>query len=496
MDELGIKELSDLLAAQKLSSVELVGEYISRVKLIDKAGPMLNSVIEVNPDVLEIAANLDAERLAGSVRSPIHGVPIFIKDNIDTADKMQTTAGSLALVNSRPKKDAHIVKRLRKAGAIILGKTNLSEWANFRSSHSSSGWSSRGGLTRNPYALDRSACGSSSGSAVAVAANLCAAAVGTETDGSIICPSHMNGIVGIKPTLGLVSRSGIIPIAHSQDTAGPMTRTVSDAALLLTILAGYDPQDRATKGLARADFIDYSAYQPSGGLVATRIGVARQFWGVDPNVDAIMEEVVHSLQKLGAVVVDPVEIPNSNKYDDSEYEVLLYEFKSDLNQYLAGLGENAPVRTLEEIIKFNQENKDRVMPHFGQERMIAAQAKGDLNEVSYRRALSRNRRYSDRKGLAMVFSEHQLDAVLIPSGCPAWLIDLINGDHYRGGTSSPAAVSGYPSITVPAGYIHGLPVGMSLIGLPYAEKKLIEMANSFENETRVRIPPKFLASVQ
>lgn len=494
MDELTIREISALQSTGDLTAVKLTRMYLDQITSLDQNGPGLNAIIEINPDALAIAEQRDHERSAGKIRSPLHGVPILLKDNIDTADRMLTTAGSLALVNAKPLEDAFIVKRLRKAGAVILGKTNLSEWANFRSSRSTSGWSSRGGLTRNPYALDRTACGSSSGSAVAVAANLTSVAVGTETDGSIICPSHTNGIVGIKPTLGLVSRTGIIPFAHSQDTAGPMARTVDDAAILLSVLAGYDREDQAGRSLSRRRKIDYGSFNRSGGLKDHRIGVARQYWDVDPNVDKIMENVIAHLRELGAVIIDPVKIPNAEKYDESELEVLLFEFKADLNRYLARLGPNAPMKNIDEIIAFNEKNASTVMPFFGQERMLAAREKGDLSDAAYKRALARNKRYADRQGLARLFDAENLDAVLAPSGCPAWLIDLVSGDHYKGGSSSPAAVSGYPSITIPAGYVWGLPVGLSLIGRPFQELKLIEMGYDFEIHANIRLKPEFRAT--
>ncbi len=491
MEEYSLRELQSLQASGEMTALRLAEAYLQRIEELDQHGPTVNSVIECNPDALAIAGQLDAERRAGRVRSVLHGVPILIKDNIDTADRMHTTAGSLALLEAHPLEDAFIVQQLRRAGAVILGKTNLSEWANFRSTHSSSGWSSRGGQTRNPYALLRSPCGSSSGSGAAAAANFCAAAVGTETDGSIICPAHNNGIVGIKPTLGLVSRTGIIPIAHSQDTAGPMARTVEDAALLLNVLAGFDPADRATRASARRPAVDFAAFQAHGGLRQRRIGVARNFWGFDARVDHIMNSALDLMQRLGATLIDLPNIPNLDRYEPAEDEVLSYEFKADLNAYLARLGPDAPVKSLAEIIAFNDQNADRVMPYFGQERMLAAQAKGDLNDLAYRKARARCRRYADRLGLALVFAAERLDAIVAPSGGPAWLIDLINGDHYTGGSSSPAAVAGYPSLTVPAGYIAGLPIGLSLIGRPFDELKLIEIASDFEQAQPMRRKPEF-----
>ena len=402
--------------------------YLERIENLDKRGPTINAVIELNPDALAIADALDDERRAGTTRGPLHGIPILIKDNIDTHDCMQTTAGSLALEGSIAPRDAFIVKRLRAAGAVILGKTNLSEWANFRGERSVSGWSSRGGLTRNPHALDRTACGSSSGSAAAVAADLCAGAVGTETDGSIICPSQTNGIVGIKPTLGLISRSGIVPIAHSQDTAGPMTRTVADAAILLGVLAGVDKRDPATRSSKKPALADYTPFLDRDGLRGARIGVARGMAGSDPRVLEILEACLHVMRQMGAVIVDPVEVPNVKKLAASEAEVLHYEFKADLNRYLASRGPEARVRTMEEVIAFNQENGARVMPYFGQEHMEIAQLKGPLTSKPYRKALAKSRRLSQQEGIDVPLRRHRLDAIVVPSGGPAWLIDVVNGD--------------------------------------------------------------------
>jgi len=445
---------------------------------------------------LVIADALDAEREANGPRGPLHGVPVLLKDNINTADGMTTTAGSLALAGSIPAEDAFVVKKLRSAGAILLGKTNLSEWANFRSNHSTSGWSSRGGQTRNPYALDRNPCGSSSGSAVAVAANLCSVAIGTETDGSIICPSHTNSIVGIKPTLGLVSRSGIIPIAHSQDTAGPMTRTVTDAAVLLGALTGVDPRDPVTQESRGKSTADYAPFLDPDGLQGARIGVARNFFGFDERVDQIMEGCIEDMRRMGAEIVDPANVETVDKFKESELEVLLYEFKSDLNNYLARLGPKAPVRSLQDVIAFNERHRDRVMPYFGQEAMHQSQEKGPLDNKEYLEALENNHRFSRDEGIDATLRAHQLDAIIAPSGGPAWMTDLVNGDHGAGGSSSPAAVAGYPNITVPAGYIFGLPIGISFFGGAYQEPTLIKLAFAFEQATRVRRPPEFLPSVK
>ncbi|MBM4458737.1 MAG: amidase [Chloroflexi bacterium] len=496
MDELTIFDLRRRMAAGELTAAGLTALYLARIAELDRAGPALNSVIELNPDALTIADALDAERAARGPRGPLHGIPILLKDNIDTHDQMSTTAGSLALVGSTPLQDATVAARLRKAGAILLGKTNLSEWANFRSNHSTSGWSSRGGLTKNPYALDRNPCGSSSGSGAAVAANLCAAAVGTETDGSIICPSHANGIVGIKPTMGLVSRAGIVPISHSQDTAGPMARTVADAAILLGPLAGPDPRDAATESCRERALPDYTAFLDPDGLAAARIGVARNFFGRLSCVDRIAEESIAVLADLGAEIVDDLQLCASKELDNHEFEVLLYEFKADLNAYLAGLGPAAPVHSLEEVIAFNRMHADRVMPYFDQELMVMALAKGPLSEDAYRTARETSRRLARAEGIDALLGEHRLDAIVAPSGGPAWLTDLVNGDHYTGcGSSSPAAVAGYPSITVPAGTVFGLPIGISFIGGAFSEATLIKFAYAFEQATNARQTPAFLPSV-
>ncbi|HEY9404833.1 MAG TPA: amidase [Pyrinomonadaceae bacterium] len=490
LEEATIAELQEGMRGGKWSARELAEKYIERIERIDRKGPALNSVIELNPDALSLAAALDRERKAGRVRSPLHGVPILLKDNIDTADRMQTTAGSLALVGQPAPRDAFIALRLREAGALLLGKTNLSEWANFRSTHSSSGWSGRGGQTRNPYAIDRNPCGSSSGSGVAVAANFAAAAIGTETDGSIVCPSSACGIVGIKPTLGLVSRSGIIPIAHSQDTAGPMTRTVADAALLLGALAGIDPRDRATQSSGGKSHADYTRFLDPAALRGARIGVARKFFGFSDRVDKLMSDAIDALKRAGATLVDPADLPSHGKYDDSEFEVLLYEFKADLNRYLAERGGGVP-RSLNELIEFNERNREREMPYFGQEIFLKAQAKGPLTSKAYLAALAKNHRLSRSEGIDAVMNKHRLDAIIAPTGGPPWTTDLVNGDHFSGGSSTPAAVAGYPNINVPAGYVYGLPVGISFFGRAYSEPVLIRLAYAFEQATRHRRPPQF-----
>jgi amidase len=493
LDEVSITDLQRHMQSGRYSAHSLVEKYVSRIHEIDKAGPALNSIIELNPDAESIAANLDRERKDKGARGPLHGIPILIKDNIDTADRMMTTAGSLALVGSKPSQDAFVVKRLREAGAVILGKTNLSEWANFRSNHSSSGWSGRGGQTRNPYAVDRNPCGSSSGSGVAVSANLCSAAIGTETDGSVVCPSSANSLVGIKPTVGLISRAGIIPISHSQDTAGPMARTVSDAVILLGILTSQDPRDPATAESRGKSLSDYTKFLDKDGLKGMRLGVARKYFGFNDQVDKLMSERLEDLKRLGAILIDPADIPTSGKFDASELEVLLYEFKADLNKYLAGLG-TSPVRSLKEVIDFNEKNRDKEMPYFGQDLFIKAQAKGPLTSQQYIQALRKNHLLTRTQGIDFVMKQNRLDALIAPTGGPAWPTDLVNGDHFTGGYSSASAVAGYPHITIPAGYVFGMPVGMSFFAGAYSEPKLIKMAYAFEQGTKARQPPKFLAS--
>ncbi|HEX8459464.1 MAG TPA: amidase [Pyrinomonadaceae bacterium] len=490
LEEATIAELQEGMRAGRWSARELAEKYIERIERFDRKGVALNSVIELNPDALSLAAALDRERKGGRVRSPLHGVPILLKDNIDTSDRMQTTAGSLALAGTHAPRDAFIAARLREAGAVLLGKTNLSEWANFRSTHSTSGWSGRGGQTRNPYAIDRNPCGSSSGSGVAVAANFAAAAVGTETDGSIVCPAAASSLVGIKPTLGLVSRSGIIPIAHSQDTAGPMARTVADACVLLNALAGIDARDPATQTSRGKSHPDYTRFLDAGGLRGARIGVARKFFGFSDHVDKLMTEAIDALKRGGATVVDPADLPSHGKYDDSEFEVLLYEFKADLNKYLAERGGGVP-RSLKELIEFNERNREREMPYFGQEIFLKAQEKGALTSKAYLAALAKNHRLSRAGGIDAALAAHRLDAIVAPTGGPPWTTDLVNGDHFTGGSSTPAAVAGYPDITVPVGYIYGLPVGISFFGRAYSEPVLIRLAYAFEQMTKHRRPPQF-----
>jgi amidase len=501
LEEATIVDLQKRLDTGQDTARSLAEKYLARIIAIDKSGPTLRSVIEINPDALTIADELDAERKAKGPRGPLHGIPILIKDNIATADRMMTTAGSLALEGSPAPRDAFIVTRLRAAGAVILGKTNPSEWANFRSTRSTSGWSGRGGQTKNPYALDRNPSGSSSGSGVAAAANLCAAAVGTETDGSIVSPASVNGVVGIKPTIGIVSRTGIVPIAHSQDTAGPMARTVADAAALLSALAVADPADAVTKNAMTIGPLDYTRFLVVSGLKGARIGVVRQeLMGYSPAADRVFEQSLADLRRLGAEIVDPANVPTSRAFRDfatsSEMEVLLYEFKADLDAYLAGLGPSAKVHSLADVIAFNERNRDREMPHFGQEIMLKAQAKGPLTDAQYLAALEKNRRLAGAEGLDAVMVKYKLDALVAPTGGPAWLTDVVNGDAEQGSASTLPAIAGYPHITVPAGFVSGLPVGLSFIGPAWSEPTLFRLAYAYEQGTKHRKPPTFQPTVK
>jgi amidase len=495
LDEFTISELQDGMKSGKFTARSLVEKYSARIQQIDKTGPLINSVLELNPDALSIADTLDEERKSKGPRGPMHGIPVLIKDNIDTADKMMTTAGSLALVGSKPAQDSFVAQKLRSAGAVILGKTNLSEWANIRSSHSTSGWSGRGGLTKNPYALDRNPCGSSSGTGAGISANLCAVGIGTETDGSIVCPSSSNGLAGIKPTVGLVSRSGIIPISHTQDGAGPMCRTVRDAATLLGALTGVDPGDSATAASAGKSYTDYTQFCDPNGLKGARIGVARKYFGFSEAVDALMEQSLDAMKKQGATLVDPADIETLGKFDDTELLVFMYELKADLNAYLARLGPSAPVRRLKDIIDFNDRNHQREMPYFGQDLFLKAEAKGPLTEKAYLDALEKNRQLARTEGIDATMDKFHLDAIVAPTGGPAWITDLLNGDHVAGGSSNAAAVAGYPNINVTAGFLSGLPVGISFFGRAWSEPVLIRLAFAFEQTTKARQAPRFLSTI-
>jgi amidase len=494
-EEATISDLQARLKSGELTTRFLTEAYLHRIQEIDKNGPTLNSVIELNPDALSIGESLDRERKQKGERGFLHGIPVLIKDNIDTADNMQTTAGSLALVGPKPAQDSGVARKLREAGAVILGKTNLSEWANIRSNHSTSGWSGRGGLTKNPYALDRNPCGSSSGSGAATSADLCAVAVGTETDGSIVCPSSANGIVGIKPTLGLISRAGIIPIAHSQDTAGPMARTVRDAAILLSALAGSDPRDTATGDADSKMQKDYTQFLDPNGLRGARIGVARKYFGFNDAVDALMNSLIDQMKSAGAVIVDPADLESHGKFDDTELLVLLYELKADLNAYLA-TRPDAQVHSLADVIAFNEKNKEKEMPYFGQDLFLRSQEKGTLTEKEYVVALASNHALSRDQGIDGVMNKFHLDALMAPSGAPAWLTDLANGDHAVGGSSNAAAVAGYPNINVPAGFVFGMPVGISFFGRAWSEPTLLKIACGFEQLTKARKPPQFMRTVK
>lgn len=493
LDEASVADLQRRMSAGELTAHAIAQQYLDRIAAIDKAGPALNAVIELNPDALASADALDAERAAGKVRGPLHGVPVLLKDNIDTADGMQTSAGSLALVGAAPTQDAAIVARLRAAGAVILGKTNLSEWANFRSTGSTSGWSARGGQTKNPYVLDRNPCGSSSGSGAAIAANLAAVAVGTETDGSIVCPAGVNGLVGIKPTVGLVARSGIVPISASQDTAGPMARSVADAAALLTVLAGADPRDKASWD-ADKHAADYARALDAGALKGARIGVLRKQANFHKEVNAAFERSIALMRNAGATIVDPVEIPNADKLGDAEMTVLQYEFKAGLNAYLA-TRRGVPVATLAELIAWNAANADRELPIFGQELLELSQKRGTLSDKAYKEAQATIQKYARKEGLDAALKKHRLDALIAPTNNPAWPTDPLNGDHYTGGSSGVAAVTGYPSITVPMGQVRELPVGISFIGAAWSETTLVRLAYAYEQLSKARRAPRFLPTL-
>ena len=494
--ELAGATVADLQAAMtsgQRTAVTIAQAYLARIDAVDRAGPAITAMIELNPDALAIAEALDRERREKGARGPLHGIPVVLKDNVDTADRMRTSAGSLALAESIAPQDAFVVARLRAAGCVVLGKTNLSEWANFRGARSTSGWSARGGQTRNPYALDRNTSGSSSGSAAAIAADLAAIAVGTETDGSIVSPSSICGIVGLKPTVGLVSRTGIVPIAHSQDTAGPMARTVADAAALLGPMTGVDARDAATAGSHRKAHGDYTKFLDPAGLKGARIGVAREFFGKNDRVDRVIEEAIAAMKGAGAVVIDPVRIRHHASLDASELEVLYYELKADLDLYLRTAGAGAHVRSLADVIAFNERNAAREMPYFGQEHFVIAQSKGPLTDAAYRKAVARNRKLARVEGIDATLAKHRLDAIVAPTGSPAWPTDYANGDHYRGSCAKPAAVAGYPHVTVPAGFAFGLPVGVSFFAGAWSEPTLIRLAYAYEQATKARRPPQYLA---
>jgi amidase len=493
LDEQTIDDLQKLMQSGQTTAHSLTEKYLARIQEIDKAGPKINAVIEVNPEALTIAETLDKERKDKGPRGPLHGIPVLIKDNIDTADRMSTTAGSLALLDSRPLKDAFVAAQLRRAGAVILGKTNLSEWANIRSSHSTSGWSGRGGLTRNPYALDRNPCGSSSGTGAAISANLATVGIGTETDGSIVCPSSINGICGLKPTVGLISRTGIIPISHTQDTSGPMARTVRDVAILLNAMTGIDSEDGATTASTGKSSSDHTKYLVADGLKDARLGIVRKYFGFNDAVDALMNNVIDAIKRAGAEIIDPADIPSISKLDAAENIVLHYELKADLAAYFARLGPAAPMKSLRDVIDFNEHNRDKEMPYFGQDTFLKAEAKGPLTSKEYLAGLALNHRLSRSEGVDLVMNKYKLDALVAPTAGPAWLTDLINGDHDSGGSSTIAAVAGYPSITVPAGFISGLPVGISFFGRAWSEPTLLKIAYGFEQLTKARQKPGFRA---
>ena len=494
LDDLTIASAQAEVAAGRLTSRALTEHYLRRIRTLDADGPRVNSVIEVNPDALAQADAADANA-AGRALHPLHGMPILLKDNIDTADRMSTSAGSLALADNRARRDAGVVARLRASGAVILGKTNLSEWANFRASRSSSGWSGRGGQTRNPHVLDRSPCGSSSGSGAAVAADFCIAAVGTETDGSVVCPSSLNGIVGLKPTVGLVSRSGIIPISASQDTAGPMARTVRDAALLLNAMIGRDPLDSATRAAPASLPTDYTRTLDVDGLRGMRIGIARNYFGFDSRVDALMEDAIRVMRDRGAVIIDNANVPNAERYGREETEVLQYEFKAGVNAYLGALPSSAPVHSLAELILWNERNHDTELQWFGQETFTASQKKGPLNSAAYRKARETCVRLSRREGIDAVLRRTRCDVLVGPTGGPAWVIDLVAGDHFGGGVSTAPAVAGYPHLTVPAGRVAGLPIGISFFGGAWSEPQLFRAGFAFEQATAHRVRPAFLPTL-
>lgn len=491
-DEVTADDLQRMMQSGEHTARSITEAYLGRLEALDRQGPELRSMIEINPDALAIADELDAERQANGPRGPLHGIPVALKDNLDTHDRMTTTAGSLALEGSIPSRDSFVAERLRAAGAILLGKLNMSEWAYFRGERATSGWSARGGQCKNPYALDRNPCGSSSGSGTAASANLCALTVGTETGGSIMCPSSSNGIVGIKPTVGLWSRSGIIPISHSQDTAGPMTRTVRDAAILLGGAVGVDPRDEATSASESNFHTDYAQFCDPAGLQGARIGVARSFTGFDPRVTALFDDAIQAMRDAGAVIVDPANLPEAAWNDELPLLLLEYEFKADLNAYLATLGPDVGVKTLADIIEFNEQNAELEMPHFGQERMIASEARGPLTDEAYLNAKRTIQRANREDGIDALMDEHQLDAIVAPTRDLPWVTDHIKGDRLDGGSSAgPAAIAGYPDISVPMGFVSGLPAGVSFFGRAWSEPVLIRIAYAYEQATQQRRAPTF-----
>lgn len=490
LEEITISQLQQGYKDGKFTIADVVKAYLERIDAIDKNGPQLNSIIVINPDALQIATELDKEMTDGNPRGPLHGIPIILKDNIDTRDKMATTAGAIALRNSYPRNDSWVAKKLKEAGAIIIAKSNLSEWANFRASISSSGWSGIGGQTKNPYVLDRNPCGSSSGSGVAVSANLCALAIGTETDGSIVCPSNNNGIVGLKPTVGLISRSGIIPISFTQDTPGPMGRTVEDVAISLGILTGIDSTDSKTLNSAGNYQTDYTQYLKKDGLKGKRIGLLKASMGFHYKVDTLMDQTVAYLKSQGAEVIE-LEFVLPAEVEKAELQVLFYEFKDGLNKYFQSLGNEAPVKSLSELIAFNKSDSTELR-YFDQKLLETAEAKGDLESPEYKEALATILKGTREEGIDKLMNKYSLDAIMVPTGSPAWKTDLIDGDHFMGGNSSFAAIAGYPNITVPMGFIDELPVGVSFFGRAWSEPLLLEIAYSFEQGTKIRKAPKYL----
>jgi len=497
VEEMSIAEIQAAMKAGRLDAESLVKMYLARIETIDRNGPTLRSVQEINPDAIPIARALDEERKAGRLRGPLHGIPVLLKDNIATADKMETTAGTLALVGARPREDSTIAQRLRQAGAIILGKASMSEWAYFKSTPGSSGWSARSGQARNPYALNRTPCGSSSGSAIAVAASLVTVSIGTETDGSIICPAGVNGVVGIKPTVGLTSRAGVIPISVTQDTIGPFGRTVADAAAVLGALVGVDQRDPATQASFGKEQTDYAKYLELNGLRGARLGVPREgYFGYSPKADALVNQAIETLRQGGATIVDPVKIPNFDRaaLTSAELVVLLYEFKAGVNAYLASVAPGAQVRTLDDVIEFNKRNTRENMPYFGQELLVRAQAKGDLTEAEYLEALEKCRRLAGKEGMDAIMDELSLDALIAPTTTPAWPVDLVNGDQFRGSSAKSAALVGYPLVSVPAGFAQGLPVGITFMGRAWSEPTLVKLAYAYEQASKARRPPQYNAA--